>query len=404
MHYNIVMKKDKKVKSLYIHIPFCDHICIYCDFYKMMSKENDKDIYIKYLIKELIKKKDIYDYNYLETIYIGGGTPSSIKLSLLEDLFKTIENEIDITKIKEYSIECNPKDVTSELVLLLSKYHINRVSLGVQSLNQEKLFFLGRNHNKNDVINAIKLLQDNGIKNISCDLIYGTHFDNKKLLFDDIKELISLDIKHLSCYTLIIENKTILSKFIKNGYTPLSDDDEADLFNGINDYLKENNLIHYEVSNYCLKGYESLHNLTYWNNEYYYGLGAGASYYFNDYRYTNVKNLKKYYQYVDSLKENINANDLIFEERNTVNDIQSLTNEIMLGLRKTKGINIDEVNNKYKIDLLDKFPKINFLIKNDLLQIDYDENEKVNYLSVLEKHLYTLNGIIVEILGDYLLQ
>lgn len=378
-----------KIESLYIHIPFCDHICVYCDFYKMIAKDNEKAKYIDYLIKELELKKELL--NNIKTIYIGGGTPSNLNHQLLIALFDALNKFINLKNLSEFTIECNPIDVTEELVLILKKYNINRVSLGVQSFNNKKLEFLNRNHNREVAIKAIKILQDNGINNINCDFIYGLDIKNKfsdniNTIKDDLDIAIKLQIPHISCYTLIIEDKTILTKFIKeNKYQIMDDDLEADLYDFINNYLKKYQFDHYEISNYSLSGYQSLHNLTYWNNEYYLGIGANASYYYNNTRYTNINNLKSYYQGIDNGKLNY------FEEvKLDISDM--MYEEIMLGLRKLKGINKNNFLKKYNCDIISVYNKIPNLLDQGIL-IDDGEN-----IFVSEDKIYILNDILLQIL------
>lgn len=379
----------RKIESLYIHIPFCDHICVYCDFYKMIAKNDEKEKYIDYLIKELDLKQELL--HNIKTIYIGGGTPSNLENQLLIKLFDALNKYIDLKKLQEFTIECNPIDVTKELVLILKKYNVNRVSLGVQSFNNKKLEYLKRNHTSEIAINAINTLQVNGINNINCDFIYGLHIKNQfiddfNIIKNDLDLAIKLNIPHISCYTLIIEDKTILNKFIKDKkYQIMNDDLEADLFEFINNYLKKYQFDHYEISNYSLPGYQSLHNLTYWNNEYYLGIGANASYYYNNTRYTNINNLKSYYQGIDNGKLNY------FEEvKLDISDM--MYEEIMLGLRKLKGINKNNFLKKYNCDIISVYNKIPNLLDQGIL-IDDGEN-----IFVSEDKIYILNDILLQIL------
>lgn len=379
----------RKIESLYIHIPFCDHICIYCDFYKMIAKVDEKERYITYLIKELHLKKDLLKN--IKTVYLGGGTPSNLPINLLEKLFIELNKFIDLSLLKEFTIECNPIDINQNLINLIKKYHINRVSLGVQSFNDLKLSYLKRNHTKEIAINAIKNLQENDIYNINCDFIYGLNLkdqfvDNIEIIKNDLDIAISLNIPHISAYTLIIEDKTILNKFIKeNKYQEMNGDIEADIYDYINQFLKDNNYQHYEVSNYALEGYQSTHNLTYWNNDYYLGLGANASYYYDNTRFTNINNLKLYYQGIDNLnlvysfKEKLNKDDIMYEE-------------VMLGLRKNMGVNKNNFFKRFNCDIISVYNNISKLIENKIL-VDDGEN-----IFVREDKMYILNEILREIL------
>ena len=187
--------------SLYIHIPFCSQICTYCDFHKEMAKQSKKERYINALITELNHHKQ--DLKTIKSIYIGGGTPTSLDISLLEKLLNAIKDTIDIDSILEYSIESNPNDYTIELIMLLKKYGVNRVSIGVQTFDEKHLSFLGRTHHESDVLNAIKLLRENDFNNISVDMIFSLINQTETELINDLAKVIALDIDHISYYSLI---------------------------------------------------------------------------------------------------------------------------------------------------------------------------------------------------------
>lgn len=372
------------IKNLYIHIPFCDHICTYCDFYKMIAKKEVISKYIKYLEKELTLKKDYLDN--IENIYIGGGTPSSIGIDNLNNLFIALSEFINLNNVKELSMEFNPKDVNDEVVDLISKYHVNRISLGVQSLNKRKLSLMGRNHNKKDVFNAIKTLQKKFIFNINVDLLYAFPRDDFRGIKKDINTLIKKNITHFSCYSLILEEKTILyHKYLNNEFKPFDSDKEAKLYYKIQKYLNKKRYYQYEISNFAKKGFECQYNLNTWNNGKYLGIGASANYYINDKRYDNFHNLNKYFNALDNNEAyfnviEINKNDQMYEE-------------IMLGLRKNKGINVNEFYKKYQISISDKYPYIKELINNQFLKLEG------NQLFIPSDKLYISNSIIYKVLN-----
>lgn len=375
-------ENNKSIKSLYIHIPFCDHICIYCDFYKMIGTIDKQNEYIKYLIKELELRND--ELNNIETIYIGGGTPSILSIDNLKLLFDKLKELIDLNHLKEFSFECNPKDVNDELIDVLMRYNVNRISLGVQSFDNHKLSFLGRNHNKDIAINAIKLLQENGITNINCDLIFGVDFDDLNLIKNDIDIINSLNVPHISVYSLIIEDKTILNHLIKRDYHPMDDDKEAEIFGFVCDYLKEMGYIHYEISNFCKEGYESIHNLSYWNYDDYIGVGANASGKTSNIRYTNINNLKKYYEGIDQNKFN-------YYEYLVLDNNDMMDEFMMMGLRKIQGIKINEFKNRFNCDIIDIYENTPSLINQGLLI-----NDK-GYLRIPEDKIYISNFILQKI-------
>lgn len=373
-----------KLEALYIHIPFCDHICTYCDFYKMIAKDTLKEKYIKYLIKELNYYNKLNYLSDIKTIYIGGGTPSSLKTYLLEELLEKISELINLDKVTEYTIEANPHDVSYEFAKLIKKYRINRVSLGVQSLNDEKLKVLGRNHTKKEVINAITILQNSKIYNINADIIYGIGDENFNSIKKDLKILAKMNLTHFSTYSLILEEKTILSqKLAKNEFKLMDEDKESKIYYKIISYLKKKGYNQYEVSNFSKPNFESIHNLTYWNNEHYLGCGANASYYIDDVRYTNINNLEMYFKGIDDLNLN-------YSEKTYLTENDKIKEELILGFRKIKGVSVINFKEKYNKDLFELYPVINDLIKEKLLIF------KDNYLSISPKKLYLMNEILLK--------
>ena len=274
------------MKSAYIHIPFCTSICSYCDFCKFYYNEEIVIKYINALKKEI---KDRYKNEVLNTIYIGGGTPSSLDINILEDLLKYIDNTLKTSDILEYTIECNINDITKEKLELFKKYNINRLSIGVESFNKDNLTFLERNQTKEDIINKIKLAKMY-FNNINIDIIYAIPNETLEILTEDLRLFLELDIPHISCYSLIIEDHTKLG--IKK--TEVIDEDlDYEMYKLIEDTLESNNYIHYEISNYAKPGYESKHNMCYWKNHKYYGFGLSSSGYIDNIRYTNTKNINK---------------------------------------------------------------------------------------------------------------
>ena len=367
--------------ALYIHIPFCSHICNYCDFYKMRAKEIVKRNYVTTLIQELLQKKAYC--NELHTIYIGGGTPTSIPFDELERLLTALHETIDCSSITEWTIEANPTDITVELVALLKKYGINRVSLGVQSFDPKRLELLGRTHTIKDVKQAVQLLQRGGIKNLNADLMFGLPEDNEKVIRKDLTEAINLGFMHISPYTLIMEERTKLSLLQGQGaFTPLDDEIEATLYRFIQHFLSHYGFRQYEVSNFALKGFESTHNLTYWNNQPYVGLGASASYYLDGVRYTNERHLARYTKAIESMQ-------MTYFEQTALTENQMMEEEIMLGLRKVEGVSLDAFQQKYQISFFVRFPIASKLVKEKLLII------KKGFIRIPSKNLYISNAILL---------
>lgn len=345
--------------GLYIHVPFCEKICVYCDFHKEIATLSKKNNYIDALIKELVNNKDVLKN--IETIYIGGGTPSNLPNSLLEKLLSAINENISITKNTEFTIETNPNDISIEKAELFKKYNINRVSVGVQTFNENHLLFLGRTHNKDDVINAVSNLHQAGIRNINVDMIFSLVKQTKEELIEDITEVMKLDISHISYYSLILEEKTTLYHlYNQNKVSMNSEDTEALMYNIVIDSLIENGFNHYEISNFCKNGFESVHNSIYWKNLDYLGIGSGSHSLINNKRFYNESNVTKY--------TNDKLNDI--NEIRVEYDTEPLREELIMGLRLLKGVNIKKVNNKFDIDLLNDYKELNEFIEKKLLVIE----------------------------------
>lgn len=348
---------------IYIHIPFCAQICSYCDFPKVLYNQKYINNYLENLEKEI---KERYQNEEVYTIFIGGGTPTSLSYSELEKLLQITSN-FQKNKNLEFTIESNIECLDIPKIKLLKKYSVNRVSLGVQSFNSKNLTELNRKHTKKEIFEVIKNLKKEGINNISIDLIYGIN-DNYQALKKDLEYFLKLNIPHLSYYSLIIEENTIFS-INKKEYIP--EELEYKMYKYIEKKLTDQKYEHYETSNYAKKGYRSKHNLNYWNNGNYYGFGLGAVSYLNDYRISNTKNLTKYLQgkYQDTK---------VYE-----NEKISISNTIILGLRKIEGININDFKNRYHQDIINQY-NIKLLIEEKKLILKDDQlfiNPEYYYLS-----------------------
>lgn len=353
---------------IYIHIPFCSSICSYCDFPKVLYCNKYIGKYLDCLEDEI---KSRYKGELVKSIYIGGGTPTCLSYDELERLFNIISIFNTYNDI-EYSIESNVESLSRDKIKLLSLYNINRVSLGVQSFDRGILNELNRHHSRDDVYRVVNELKRNGINNINIDLIYGVNNDIN-VIKNDIDYLIDLDVSHVSCYSLIIEDNTI---FGINNRKYIDDGIDYDMYRYISGKLTNNNYIHYEISNYCKAGYECIHNINYWNNGYYYGFGMGSVSFINNYRISNTKNLSKYLDGYYIYSNN-------YEDTDT-----RISNELILGLRKVNGINILEFKNKYDVDIISLY-NIDELIKEGMLVL------RDNYLYINPKYFYLSNDILI---------
>ena len=331
-----------KVKSLYIHIPFCNKICDYCDFTKLQYFRNFASKYLEALEEEL-KSYKIKD---LKTIYVGGGTPTALEDDLFEQLLKTIDLYTD--NVVEYTFEANPESLSLDKIKMLKAHRVNRVSLGVQTTDDKILKMVNRDHSFEQVKAAIKNLKEVGIDNINVDLILGLPHTSEKILRKDIENVLSLDIKHVSCYGLTVNPHTVL---FNKGFKEPEGDVLRKFYDIVEQELVKNGFIHYEVSNWAKPGYQSEHNLTYWRNEQYYGCGLGASGYIGETRYKNTVNMS---QYLDRV---------FINEKELVSNNDKRTYQIMLNLRTIEGLYISFVKDKQ--EEIDSFISGGLLIRKD---------------------------------------
>ncbi len=343
--------------SMYIHIPFCSHICSYCDFCKRFYNEKECSNYLDSLSKEI---KDNYKGEKIKTIYIGGGTPSSLSINNLTKLFNILK-DIELDNDYEFTIEVNPENIDEEKLKLFKSNRVNRISIGIESTNDVFLKYLNRKHDFKMVKDIINLIKQYFI-NINVDLIYAIPNETINDLKNDLDNIIDLDINHVSTYSLIINENTVLG-INKTNY--IDNDLDREMYDYICNYLKEHHFNHYEISNFSKNGYESRHNLVYWHNENYYGFGLGASGYINNIRYDNTKSLSSY----------LKGNYLLNREELNKEDIMSY--HLILGFRLIKGINKKVFYNKYNVELIDMY-NIKDLINKGYL-IDDGENIKIKY-------------------------
>jgi oxygen-independent coproporphyrinogen III oxidase len=360
------------MKGLYVHIPFCEYICHYCDFVKRVPKNKEMvDSYLKALVKEIETYKT--HFKTVETIYIGGGTPSMLDVDQLTYLLKYL----DQIKPMEYTIEVNPESYTEEKGLLFKKYGINRISLGVQTFNQDLLHYLNRGHTNDHVFHVIKHLKSIGFDNISVDLIYAIPKQTLDDLAYDLEMINQLDISHVSCYSLILEEKTYFyHQYLRGNFKEVDQDIEATMYKMVIDTLKNQGFEHYEISNFAKHEKYSFHNLIYWTLGSYIGCGLGAHGFVDGKRTYNEKALPKY------------LNHFLSEE--TIQDQETLIqDELIFGLRKIKGVCIKELEDKYQIDLFKLYPKLKEKIELDLVKV---EN---GYLKLTEKGLFLGNQVFM---------
>ncbi|MGG3623756.1 radical SAM family heme chaperone HemW [Bacillus gobiensis] len=322
------------MKSAYIHIPFCEHICQYCDFNKFFIQNQPVDDYLVSLEAEMKNTIEREGKSRVETIFIGGGTPTSLSVRQLEHLMNSIHKVLEPSgQIIEFSVEANPDDLNAEKLAFLKEAGVNRLSLGVQTFEDELLKKIGRVHETKDVFIAVEQARKAGFQNISLDLMFGLPGQTTLHLERSLQTALSLDAEHYSVYSLIVEPKTIFYNLMQKGRLHLpAQETEAEMYELVMENMDHHGVKQYEISNFSKSGFESRHNLTYWNNEHYYGFGAGAHGYVNGKRTVNAGPLKKYMALVDE-------KGFPYTEESDVSFKEKIEEEMFLGLRKTVGVN-----------------------------------------------------------------
>ncbi|RST61499.1 radical SAM family heme chaperone HemW [Siminovitchia terrae] len=330
--------------SAYIHIPFCEHICHYCDFNKFFMNGQPVDEYLQLLEKEFdLYRAQFPDMN-LKTIFVGGGTPTALNVRQLDELCSAIRKKLPFSEGGEFTFEANPGDLTLDKLHVLSNYGVNRLSFGVQSFNDELLRKIGRSHEVKDVYRSISHAQQAGFSNISIDLIYALPGQTVEDFSDTVQKAVELDLPHYSGYSLIVEPKTVFYNLMRKGKLKLpGEDQEAAMYEMLINQMEKSGLQQYEVSNFSKPGFQSIHNLVYWNNEEYYGFGAGAHGYVKGIRYSNYGPLKKY-------MEPLGKDLLPVFEQHQVTDREKMEEEMFLGLRKRIGVSIPDFVKKFSIN------------------------------------------------------
>ena len=353
---------QKKPTSAYVHIPFCTQICYYCDFSKVFIKNQPVDSYLEHLLEEFRS----YDIQKLRTLYIGGGTPTALSASQLEVLLNGLTKNLDLSALEELTIEANPGDLDADKIAVLKNSAVNRVSLGVQTFDDKMLKKIGRSHLEKDIYENIDRLKLAGFDNISIDLIYALPGQTMEQVKDNVAKAIGLDIPHMSLYSLILENHTVFMNRMRRGKLPLPKEElEAEMFEYIIAELEKSGFEHYEISNFSKPGFESRHNLMYWDNAEYYGIGAGASGYVNGVRYKNHGPIRHYLTAVEE------GNARITEEH--LSQKEQMEEEMFLGLRKKSGVSMARFEEKFGRSFDGLYGEIvRDLVQQGLMQIEGD--------------------------------
>lgn len=382
---------ETKNMGLYIHIPFCKRKCKYCDFISYSNKEHLIDRYIKCLKYEIrdIGISNLHDYKKglddlinLKTIYIGGGTPSVIDSKYIKEILSEIKQNFKISSDVETTIEVNPGTVNETKLQDYKDAGINRLSIGLQSTNDNTLERIGRIHTYEEFLNTYNSARKIGFSNLNVDLMLALPEQNMEELTDGLEKVIELKPEHISIYSLILEEGTTLYKEIEEGKYVLTDDDmERKMYWKTKKMLENTGYIHYEISNFAKKGFESKHNLSCWNGEEYIGVGAAAHSYTNNVRYSNIGNIE---EYINNFENGKAIDNFVFHEKQT--NENKMKDYMILGLRKIEGINIDIFKNKFFQNPLYLFRKeLKQLINEKLLIVDG------NYIKLTDKGLDLAN-------------
>lgn len=325
--------------GLYIHIPFCAKRCLYCDFFSNTDMKF-KEPYVSAVIREMQLRQEYIGGEPLDTIYFGGGTPSQLQQADFERIFKAIDCLFNISSCKEITLEANPDDMTPEYVASLRNLPFNRVSMGVQSFKEKDLHFLNRRHDREQALRAVELCKENGIPNISIDLIYGLPGQTLEKWQENLDDAIHLEIPHISAYHLIYEEGTALYKLMEAGkVAPIEEELSVTLFSTLINRLAEAGYLHYEISNFARPGYFSQHNSSYWTGKKYIGIGPSAHSYDGESRQWNISSLPHYLEGIRTGIPNIEIEKL---------DINTKYNDfIITGLRTMWGIRTSDIREQF---------------------------------------------------------
>lgn len=362
-----------KELGIYVHIPFCKSKCSYCDFTSFANKEKIIEKYIECLKKEIKNKES--NNCIIDTIYIGGGTPSFIESKYIKEIVETIKSKFKIKQEAEITIEINPGTVNEEKLKDYKKTGINRISIGLQSTNNKILKQIGRIHTYEEFLNTYNLAKKVGFKNINVDLMLALPSQTLEELEDSVQKVIKLEPKHISVYSLIIEEGTKMQQLVDSKKIQLpSDELERKMYWNIKNKLEENGYIHYEISNFSKKGFESKHNTNCWNQKEYLGFGLSAHSYINNERFCNTSNIEEYIKNVEN--NNFKGNIQICEIQN---EEEKKKEYMLLALRKLEGVDIGEFKNKFVDNPIYLYRKeLEKLVNEDLIEIDLNNIKLTN--------------------------
>jgi oxygen-independent coproporphyrinogen-3 oxidase len=378
-------------KSLYVHIPFCLKRCIYCDFVSGIYDPDRANDYINALKTEI---STLQNNEPLDTLFIGGGTPTALSAELMKDMTTHIFSHFDFSKNYEATIEANPGTVDSGKLKSLISSGINRISIGVQSFNNDLLEFLGRIHSSEEAVQAVGMARNAGFKNISIDLIYGIPGQTLKIWQKTLKKAVELHPDHISTYEITYEKDTELYNMFKeeNKINPHEEDEIVDMYEYAIDFLKSNGFSHYEISNFAMPGFECRHNLNYWDRGEYYGAGLGAHSFVDGSRYFNISALDRYIRLILDSQSPVDAIEKITAD-------MALSEALFLGLRKTRGISLEVLAKAFGKNILSTYDEaIHDMKKAGLIEIVSSDCSYESILKLTGRGLLLSNEVFVKFL------
>lgn len=373
--------------GVYLHIPFCESRCVYCGFFSstLMHK---REAYVGALCREMELRRNYLQGERIETVYLGGGTPSTLTACQLQRLFSHIYKVYNVADGAEVTIECNPDDVTPEFCNALRTLPVNRVSMGAQTFSDARLLFLRRRHKSGDVARAVENLRQAGVRNISVDLMFGFPHQTLEEWRDDISKALQLRLQHVSAYSLMYEEGTPLYRMLEAGRVEETDEElYRQMYDTLIDMLTQNGYEHYEISNFCLPGYHSRHNNAYWNGTPYIGLGAAAHSYDVRTRSWNVSDIDKY------------INDIMLgtlpSESEEIDTTTRYNDRIVTALRTREGISIDSLSAKEREYLMHQAQPF---IDASLMHL------RDGHISLTREGIYISDTIMAELIAESLPQ
>ncbi len=376
-----------KKLGLYVHIPFCEQKCSYCDFYSLVKTEEIENRYVNALLFEIKSYKDrCKDYE-VDTIFIGGGTPSYLKPENIKLIMQEISNTFLLPADCEITMEANPNSINKEKAIQYKSCGINRVSLGIQSLDDNVLKFIGRLHDSKEAIKAIKAIKEAGISNINADIMFGIPSQNVENIINSLSKIIKEDVNHISFYSLKLEEGTPMFSMEEKGLIKtLDDDSEREMYYAGREFMENNGYFQYEISNFSKSNYECKHNIKYWAGGDYIGFGPFAHSCFEDKRYNNISDINVYCNNINYPQKYRQLNEVLNKE-------SKMFEYIMLGLRMNKGINIDDFNIKFETSFLELHKdKVEKLLNNGLITF------KENIIKLSKKGMDISNYVFEEFL------